>query len=222
VRPHPEREGRFQVAYGHRRLAAVKEIGGKVKAVVRDLTDEQLIVSQGQENNSRTDLSFVERCYFAAKLETKGFNRETIMSSLGVDKAALSRMIALVKRIPSPLIEAIGPAPAFGRQRWAEIADMLEDKSKRARALKHIDDADFLAAKSDARFQIIFDLMKITKDKPRVTAWTAPDGTSPAKIKETDAALSIAFDKRIGSQFGAFVERKLLTLFEEFQKETGD
>jgi uncharacterized coiled-coil protein SlyX len=28
VRPHPERGGRFQVAYGHRRLAAIKKIGG--------------------------------------------------------------------------------------------------------------------------------------------------------------------------------------------------
>ncbi|MBA8882156.1 plasmid partitioning protein RepB [Phyllobacterium myrsinacearum] len=222
VRPHPESEGRFQVAYGHRRLAAIKEIGGTVRAVVRDLTDEQLIVSQGQENNARTDLSFIERCYFATKLEARGFSRETIMSSLGVDKAALSRMIALVKRVPPPLIEAIGPAPAFGRQRWAEIADMLEDKAKCARLLKHIEDTTFLAAKSDARFQIAFDLLKITKDKPRLTPWTAPDGTSPVKIKETDTALNIAFDKRDGSQFGAFVERKLLTLFEEFRKETGD
>ncbi|WP_204314038.1 hypothetical protein, partial [Klebsiella aerogenes] len=90
------------------------------------------------------------------------------------------------------------------------------------RALKHVEDADFLAARSDARLQIIFDLLKISKDKPRVTAWTAPDGTSPAKIKETDTALNIAFDKRSGAQFGAFVERKLLTLFEEFRKETGD
>ncbi|PCR71931.1 hypothetical protein CQA78_30120 [Klebsiella pneumoniae] len=76
---------------------------------------------------------------------------------LGVDKAALSRMIALVRRVPSPLIEAIGPAPSFGRQRWAEIADMVEERAKRMRALKHVEDADFLAARSDARFQIIFD-----------------------------------------------------------------
>src|SRR5690606_25679438 len=40
VRPHPETEGRYQVAYGHRRLAAAKDLGLRVKAVVRDLTDE--------------------------------------------------------------------------------------------------------------------------------------------------------------------------------------
>lgn len=222
VRPHPEKAGRFQVAYGHRRLAALKEIGETVKAVVRDLTDEQLIVSQGQENNSRTDLSFIERCYFAAKLEQKGFSRETIMSSLGSDKAALSRMIALVNRVPSALIEAIGPAPAFGRQRWGELADMLEDRTKRARVLKQTGEADFGLLKSDARFQVVYDLLKIIKDKPRATAWTAPNGTLPVRIKETDVALSLAFDKRISPHFGTFVERKLLTLFEEFQKETGD
>ena len=86
VRPHPEREGRFQVAYGHRRLAAIKTIGGPIRAVIRDLTDEQLVVSQGQENNARTDLTFIERAFFASRLEGRNFSRDVIMSALGVDK----------------------------------------------------------------------------------------------------------------------------------------
>lgn len=53
VRPHPNEDGRYQVAYGHRRLAATRELGSKVRAVVRDLSDEQLVISQGQENNAR-------------------------------------------------------------------------------------------------------------------------------------------------------------------------
>jgi ParB family transcriptional regulator, chromosome partitioning protein len=40
VRPHPSQEGHYQVAYGHRRLRAVTELGRKVRAVVRDLSDE--------------------------------------------------------------------------------------------------------------------------------------------------------------------------------------
>ncbi|MGO4611618.1 ParB/RepB/Spo0J family partition protein, partial [Variovorax sp. 2RAF20] len=57
VRPHPQAKGRYQVAYGHRRLAAAKKLGLSVRAVVRDLTDDQLVVSQGQENSARTNLS---------------------------------------------------------------------------------------------------------------------------------------------------------------------
>jgi ParB family chromosome partitioning protein len=104
VRPHPEDRGRFQLAYGHRRVAASRILERKVKAVVRNLTDEQLVVSQGQENNSRADLSYIERSLFAARLEEGGFSREVIMAALSVDKTNVSRMIALVRQVPADII----------------------------------------------------------------------------------------------------------------------
>ena len=125
VRPHPVSKGRYQVAYGHRRLAAIRQLGLKVRAVVRDLSDEQLVVSQGQENNARTNLSYIERALFAVRLEERSFSRDVIMSALGVDKAALSKMISVVRQIPVDLVEAIGAAPEVGRRRWMELADLL-------------------------------------------------------------------------------------------------
>jgi ParB family chromosome partitioning protein len=217
VRPNPEWEGRYQVAYGHRRLAAAKELGRMVRAVVKNLTDEQLIVSQGQENNARTDLSFIERSFFAARLEDKGFTRDTIMASLGVDKAALSRMIALIRRLPPELIEAVGPSPAFGRQRWTELADLLEEKGKRAKALKLIGEQDFSAQKSDARFQAVYDLLKVKRQKPRAEAWKAFDGARPVRIVETDEKVSIVFDKIVEPEFGPFVRQRLQELYDEFK-----
>ena len=53
VRQHPDVEGRFQVAYGHRRLRAVRILGRKVRAVVRSMTDDQLVIAQGIENTAR-------------------------------------------------------------------------------------------------------------------------------------------------------------------------
>ncbi|EHK53285.1 plasmid partitioning protein RepB [Allomesorhizobium alhagi] len=217
VRPNPELEGRYQVAYGHRRLAAAKELGLKVRAVVRQLTDEQLIVSQGQENNARTDLSFIERSFFATRLEDKGFSRDTIMASLGVDKAALSRMIALIRRLPPELIEAVGPSPAFGRQRWAELADLLDEKGKRAKALKLIGEQDFSAQKSDARFQALYDHLKIKRQKPQTEAWKASDGARPVRIVETEDKVSIVFDKIVEPEFGPYVRLRLQTLYDEFK-----
>uniref|UniRef100_UPI001D0E2864 ParB/RepB/Spo0J family partition protein n=1 Tax=Klebsiella pneumoniae TaxID=573 RepID=UPI001D0E2864 len=73
VRPHPTIDGRYQVAYGHRRLVAVRQLGFKVKAVIRELSDDQLVVSQGQENNARTNLSYIERALFASRLEDRSF-----------------------------------------------------------------------------------------------------------------------------------------------------
>lgn len=217
VRPNPQSEGRYQVAYGHRRLAAAKELGRTVRAVVRNLTDEQLVVSQGQENNSRTDLSFIERSFFAARLEDRGFPREVIMASLGVDKAALSRMIALIKRLPPELIEAVGSSPAFGRLRWAELADLLEEKGKRAKALKLIQDQDFLAEKSDARFQAVYDALKVMRPKPHAESWKASDGARPVRIVESEAKVSLVFDKRVEAEFGSFVKERLQALYDEFK-----
>ncbi len=219
VRPNPQNDCRFQVAYGHRRLAAAKEIGVKVRAVVRDLTDEQLVVSQGQENNSRTDLSFIERSFFAARLEDQGFSREVIMASLGVDKAALSRMIALIKRLPPELIEAVGASPAFGRQRWAELADLLDEKGKRAKALKRVLDPDFLTTKSDARFQAVYDLLRVTRQKPHSESWKALDGARPVKVVKTDGKISLVFNKSVEPEFGPFVHKRLQLLYDEFKSQ---
>ena len=123
LRPHPVTHGRFQVAYGHRRLAAIRQLGVKLRAVVRDLTDEKLVVSQGQENNARKNLSYIERALFAARLEDRSFSREVIMSALAVDKAAVSKMMSVVRALPFELIEAIGAAPETGRRRWMELAE---------------------------------------------------------------------------------------------------
>ena len=53
------KEGFYQVAYGHRRVRATAILGIKVRAIVRDLTDAELVIAQGQENNARQDLSFI-------------------------------------------------------------------------------------------------------------------------------------------------------------------
>lgn len=218
VRPHPERDGRFQVAYGHRRLAAIKKIGGTVKAVIRSLSNEQLVVSQGQENNARTDLSYIERTFFALRLERRGFARDIIMSSLGVDKAALSRMIALAASLPDELIEAIGPAPGYGRTRWAELADLVENASKKSKALKVIHSDGFQALSSDERFERVFEQLRAVKPKPRTEQWKV-DGSKAVKITETNDNLTLNFNKGALPDFGAFVEKNLARLYEEFVEE---
>ncbi len=82
VREHPSQPGRYQSAYGHRRLRAVRDLGLLVKAYVRSLTDEELILAQGIENSAREDLSFIERAMFALKLEDAGFQRAVIQTAL--------------------------------------------------------------------------------------------------------------------------------------------
>lgn len=40
-----------------------------MKAIVRNLSDDELVVAQGIENTERANLSFIEQAFFAATLK---------------------------------------------------------------------------------------------------------------------------------------------------------
>ncbi len=152
LRPHPGQAGRFQIAYGHRRVRALAELGRPVRAVVRKLSDDELVVAQGKENGEREDLSFIERATYALALEVKGFKRETIMAALSVDKTELSRLISVARALPRSLVSAIGAAPKTGRRRWMDLVERYVAWSDEAALEATLADAAFAAAPSDERF----------------------------------------------------------------------
>jgi ParB family transcriptional regulator, chromosome partitioning protein len=217
VRPKPGDTEGYEVAFGHRRLRAARELGIKVRAVVRSLTDEQLVIAQGQENSGRTDLTFIERARFAARLEDRKFSREIIMASLNVDKAALSRLIAIATRVPAAVIDAIGPAPAFGRVRWQELTDLLEREGNRARALEMVKAPTFSALDTDKRFEALADGLREKTSRTRAETWSTKDGTHAAKVSRAGKKLTLTFDDRVAPRFGDFVRDRLQTLYDEFK-----
>jgi len=228
VRPHPETKGRFQVAYGHRRLAAASQLGLKVRAVVRNLSDDELVVSQGQENNARTNLSFIERALFAVRLEERAFSREVIMSALGIDKAAVSKLISVAREIPLELIEAIGPAPEIGRRRWMELAELF--KPSMLPSLMSTLQARTKDASSDSRFQAIFD--ELTR-KPAMSApatqsqvWAAADNSVRVASKASGKTYTLALKDKDAASFGGWISTNLERLYEAFREseklKTGD
>jgi ParB family chromosome partitioning protein len=180
------------------------------------LSDEQLVVAQGQENSARTDLTFIERARFACRLEERKFTRETIMAALSVDKANLSRMISISSRIPPDVIETIGAAPGYGRQRWQELTDLLEDK------VNLIGGAEFKALSSDQRFDALFKSLKSKLTRARSAPWVAEDGTRLVRITQTEKKFTLVIDKRIAPEFGEFVQCRLQQLYEEFSRRTSN
>lgn len=217
VRPKPDSADRYEVAFGHRRLRAARELGIKVKAVVRPLTDEQLVIAQGQENSGRTDLTFIERARFAARLEERKFSREIIMASLNVDKAALSRLIAIATRVPADVIDAIGPAPSFGRVRWQELTDLLDQENNRSRAIALVKDPEFSSLDTDKRFEALIAGLRKKAQRARAETWSATDGTHAAKVARAGKKLTLTFDDRVAPNFGDFVKERLQALYDEFK-----
>jgi ParB family transcriptional regulator, chromosome partitioning protein len=214
VRPHPAALGRYQAAYGHRRLRAAKELNRPVRAVVRPLSDAELVVAQGKENNERRDLSFIERALFAAHLEERGFDRGTIQAALGVDKPEVSRLISVATTISSDLILAIGPAPKVGRPRWLTVADRLSD-SVAAQKVKAVLSSDsFRASDSDGRFQLIFAALQPQRSGASVETYKMREGRILARLERSGKTLRLSTNV---PAFCEFLESRLPDLLKEFE-----
>lgn len=167
VRPHPEKDGRYQIVYGRRRVLALRDLGLPVKALVRDLDDRELILAQGQENTARRDLSFIEKVNFARQLQDAGYDRKVICDALSVDKTLASRMLSVAEKIPVALIEGIGAAPSVGRDRWLALADLIGQTGSDAETVLAMAALASPSERSDDRFAAAFDYLNGSADRTR-------------------------------------------------------
>ena len=83
VRPHPLVDGRYMVVFGHRRVRVARELGRKVRSVVKAVDDKAHVIAQGQENSARSNLTFIEKSTFAKRLEALGYDREIDFVGVG-------------------------------------------------------------------------------------------------------------------------------------------
>lgn len=192
VRPHPTEVDRYQIVYGRRRVAALRALDMPVKALIRDLDDKALIIAQGQENAARQDLSFIEKVNFARQMQEAGYDRKTICAALHIDKTVISRMLKIADAVPVRVIEAIGPAPSIGRNRWVALASAL--------GLGGVDagDLEAVAVKaarqgSDAAFEAV-----LKAAEPATTVSRAPKPVG-ALTRASEMPLKGGGGKRLGS-----------------------
>jgi len=221
VRPHPSADGRYQIAYGRRRLRAVKAAGLKIKAAVRNLTDDELVLAQGQENSARQDLSFIERALYAAQLEAGGIQRHVIMAALAVDKSNLSRLIQAATQLPADIIRLIGPTPKTGRDRWYELSSRLNAEGAVDCARELLLDGAIKALPSDERFARVFEAVaqKKTKKAKAVAAevWQAEDGVKAASFRQDKKTLTLMIDKKAAPEFGDYLLSMLPEIYASYK-----
>lgn len=229
VRPHPSSIGRYQTVFGHRRVKVARELGRSVKAVVRELGDQEHVIAQGQENAARANLSFIERTLFGERILKNGHSPETVKSALALDDTTFSKMRSVSNNIPEEIVLAIGSAKGTGRDRWWQLAKLMELPSNVTRARELVQASSFGQASSDARFNQLFDLLsasskgaKAPSPRPRQKAWAARDNAVKAKITDTGKVFTLALKSKEASAFGSFIAERLGELFEAFRaSETG-
>lgn len=157
----------FQIVFGRRRPAAAKHLGIKFKAIARDLSDEDAVVLQGEENSNRNDLSFIERCLFAHSQEMAGFTRQVICKSLNTGKSHVSEMIRLANALPREILQEIGAAPDVGRRRWIDFeARWSAQQTPLETARKALGRDEARKGDSNARFAVVFEALSDERQLP--------------------------------------------------------
>ena len=223
VRPHPVDEGRYQIVFGHRRVRAAALLNRPVRAVVKAIADVDHVIAQGQENSARENLSFIERSTFAQQLLDLGYARRTIELALSVDPPMLTRMLSVSSRIPVRVSAAIGAAKSVGRDRWLELAQLIERPENLAMALALTAEESFGQTPSDHRFDLVLNALKKAK-KPvkRVAAassWQPKDKSVTAEFKNTGKSFSLSLKAKDAGKFGKFLSENLERLYEEFRND---
>jgi ParB family chromosome partitioning protein len=227
VRPHPQTSGRYMVVFGHRRLAIARELGRKVRAVVKSMDDRAHVVAQGQENSARASLSFIEKAIFARRLSELNYDGDnaTVMAALAVDKTTLSKMLS-VASLPSPILDAARGAKGIGRDRWYDLKKLLERPANLEKVLDFVRKTDFSGISGDAGFHLLVDSIKRNKvvapERPaRRSSWIAPDRSVSAEAVSNGKVYSLSLKSKDAVGFGDYLSANLSRLYDDFRKKHG-
>ncbi|KPH05652.1 plasmid partitioning protein RepB (plasmid) [Rhizobium acidisoli] len=228
VRPHPMLTGRYMVVFGHRRLRAARVLGRRVRAVVKELKDSDHLVAQGQENSARANLSFFEKAMFAseiARLQLDGDNA-IILSALSVDRATLSKMLA-VASMPGEVLDSLGAAKGIGRDRWYELKTLLERPSNLEKALAFVKSDEFGAKSGDDRFNALLIHIKaagrpVPSKSVSTSKWVSEDKSVTADVKSDGRNYTLALKAKDAIAFGDFLSESLTDLYKAYRRRNGN
>ncbi|MDM7852443.1 plasmid partitioning protein RepB [Pseudochrobactrum kiredjianiae] len=224
VRPSPAGQGRYMIVFGHRRAQATRDLGIKVRAIIKNLEDIEHVVTQGQENTARSNLSFIEKALFAQRLLNAGMSKDIVKSSLSVDDTLLSRMISVVETIPHEILEKLGSCKRVGRDRWEDLKKLLLKPENNEIALMVVASNEF----DDADDNFIYlhtQIKKLSKPskRPKKVAvrllWAHTDGDDKLSVETTKDSkiLTMKFDQK-SKDFGDYVSSKLEELYAQFKQ----
>ncbi|WP_375176178.1 plasmid partitioning protein RepB [Pseudooceanicola sp.] len=227
LRNDPEVEGRYQIVYGRRRIAALRALNMPVKAMVRDMSDHDLVIAQGQENTARRDLTFIEKANFARQMREAGYDRKVICDALHIDKTVISRMLSVADTIPLSVIRAIGPAPAAGRDRWLKMAEFFDNKVEGAPLAGALIFSAGLS--SDQRFEAAFDSLSGDNQKPKAPpkkreprVLTGSDDRTLARARKAGKKTTVTFDATESDGFEDWLLDNLTEIHRDWLKSRGE
>lgn len=230
VRPHPDDAGRYMIVFGHRRAKVARDLGIKVRAVIKRVADIEHVIAQGQENTARADLSFIEKALFARNLLQSGMSKDVIKTALTIDDTLLSRMLSVAEIIPDQVLKALGASKGVGRDRWEELKKTVLNPAIAAKAIELISTPDFVV--EEDKFAYLQTALKTNRKAPRTTkipssvkSWRSTDNSVSISVNRTPKKTTIEMTSTRATEFGDWLSEhfdKLFIDFEQSKKKTGD
>jgi ParB family chromosome partitioning protein len=213
----------YQIVYGHRRWQAALRLNIKVKAIVVEMTDQELVIAQGIENSARQDLSWIERALFAWHMDQAGIRAREIRAALSIDDPELARMRSVCRSLPVEVIKGIGRAPKVGRPRWVELAAIVSQQTGAVEKIHETLSAD-KGGSSDERFMKVLKALKAPVVKePAGMEFLSPAGQLVGRAVFSDTDIKITVDKTQAPAFISFLQQELPSLVQKyFSAELGE
>lgn len=133
VRPvEPKENGiEFEIIFGNRRWRACKLINIPVKAIVKNISDQNAAIAQKEENENRKEISdFSKAIHYKNLLDNKIFSNMTELSQkMGIGKATLSDLMSYT-RIDNRIISSIKHPHKITKKAAAKLAALSQNISE--------------------------------------------------------------------------------------------
>ncbi|KMO33454.1 plasmid partitioning protein [Methylobacterium variabile] len=223
VRPKPGAPGRYEIAYGRRRRRAAQLLGRPLRAIVRALSDTELLIAQGSENLARADLSYIERAHFAHNMMQAGVARDVIAKAMGTQNSNLSSYLAVAEGIPGPALATIGPAPGVGRPRWLTLADRIKAATGE-QVEAALASPDLAGKTSDERFAVVLAALNAApppKRKPKAETVKDAKGLKFARVERSAVGVRVTTDEASVPGFGDYLAERLPELLAAYRQSKG-
>ncbi|MEO7368480.1 MAG: ParB/RepB/Spo0J family partition protein [Gemmatimonadaceae bacterium] len=99
VRPAPDKRGTFELIAGERRLRAAMALGWpKISAVVKDLSDQEILTLALVENLQRSDLNPIEEAEgYGQLIERFGHTQQSVAAMVGKDRSTIANVLRVLQ-----------------------------------------------------------------------------------------------------------------------------
>ncbi len=130
----PQEDGvEFEIIFGNRRWRACKLINIPVKAIIRNISDQDAAIAQKEENENRKEISdFSKAIHYKNLLDKKIFlTMAELSQKMGVGKATLSDLMSYT-RIDTRIISSIKYPHKVSKKAAAKLAALSQNISDKS------------------------------------------------------------------------------------------